>query len=109
MSEQVRCLRRMQNKEEPKMELKAALEDYTEAEFLEFLQGFNTFPDGLKGDALEAHLDRLLDHFLAVTEHPDGSDVIFYPKEGQEDSPEGILKEVKEWRAANNKPGFKPE
>jgi hypothetical protein len=48
-------------------------------------------------------------HFEAITEHPGRSDVIFYPKEGQEDSPEGILKEVKEWRALNNKPGFKPE
>jgi len=91
------------------MIFKERLEDYTEAEFLVFLKGFNVFPDGLKGNALEAYLDRLLDHFLAVTEHPDGSDVIFYPKEGQEDSPEGILKEVKEWRAANHKPGFKPE
>lgn len=91
------------------MIFKERLEDYTEAEFLEFLKGFSNFPDGLQGKALEVHLDRLLEHFLVVTEHPDGSDVIFYPKEGQEDSPEGILKEVKEWRAANNKPGFKPE
>ncbi|WP_288095641.1 bacteriocin immunity protein, partial [Pseudomonas sp.] len=44
-----------------------------------------------------------------VTEHPDRSDVIFYPREGQEDSPEGILKEVKAWRASNNKPGFKSD
>ncbi|MCP1495400.1 DNA-binding transcriptional ArsR family regulator [Pseudomonas migulae] len=91
------------------MIFKERLEDYTEAEFLAFLQGFSLFPEGLHGKALEVHLDRLLEHFLVITEHPDGSDVIFYPKEGQEDSPEGILKEVKEWRAANNKPGFKPE
>ena len=91
------------------MIFKEKLEDYTEAEFLSFLRGFSNFPEGLHGKALDAYLDRLLTHFERVTEHPGRSDVIFYPKEGQEDSPEGILKEVKEWRAANNKPGFKPE
>jgi len=88
---------------------KEKLEDYTEAEFLSFLGEFFNHTSGLKGRALEEYWDRLLEHFEAVTEHPGRSDVIFYPKQGQEDSPEGILKEVKEWRAANNKPGFKPE
>lgn len=91
------------------MNFKDKLEDYTEAEFLTFLRGFSDFPDELHGKELETYLDRLLTHFELITEHPGRSDVIFYPKEGQEDSPEGILKEVKEWRAANNKPGFKPE
>ena len=89
--------------------LKERCEDYTESEFLEFLVGFFELPDGLEGSALGSYTDRRIDHFIKVTEHPDGSDVIFYPKEGQEDSPAGILKEVKEWRARNNKPGFKPE
>ncbi|MHA6235709.1 bacteriocin immunity protein [Pseudomonas fluorescens group sp. PF-69] len=88
---------------------KAKLEDYTEAEFLAFLGEFFHQASNLKGRALEEYRDRLLSHFESVTEHPGRSDVIFYPREGQEDSPEGILKEVKAWRAANNKPGFKPE
>ena len=88
---------------------KEKLEDYTEAEFLAFLGEFFHQTSGLKGQQLEEYRDRLLEHFEFVTEHPGRSDVIFYPKEGQEDSPEGILKEVKEWRAANNKPGFKPD
>ncbi|BDO03284.1 hypothetical protein KAM622c_28710 [Klebsiella quasipneumoniae subsp. quasipneumoniae] len=33
--------------------------------------------------------------------------VIFYPPKGREDSPERVVKEVKEWRARNGKPGFK--
>ena len=45
--------------------------------------------------------------FKKLTEHPDGSDLIYYPKPGQDDSPEGIVKEVKDWRAKNGKPGFK--
>ena len=88
---------------------KEQLEDYTEAEFLIFLREFFDYSVALEGDALSQYTDRLVDHFELVTEHPDRSDVIFYPKEGQEDSPAGILKEVKEWRARNNKPGFKPE
>lgn len=89
------------------MIFKDKFEDYSEAEFLDFLNGFSCYPDGLEGRGLEVHLDRLLNHFERVTEHPGRSDVIFYPKAGQEDSAEGILKEVKEWRALNNKPGFK--
>jgi hypothetical protein len=91
------------------MIFKDKLDDYTEEEFLTFLGEFFHQTSGLKGPALEEYRDQLLVHFESVTEHPDRSDVIFYPKEGQEDSPEGILKEVKAWRAANNKPGFKPE
>ena len=88
---------------------KNKLEDYTETEFLLFLREFFENTNNLEGDALNDYTDSLLDHFEAITEHPDRSDVLFYPKEGREDSPEGVLKEVKEWRAANNKPGFKPE
>lgn len=45
--------------------------------------------------------------FEKLSEHPSGSDLIFYPSQGQDDSPEGIVKTVKEWRIANGKPGFK--
>jgi hypothetical protein len=85
------------------------LEDYTESEFLDFLRELFDGGEGLTGDEFEKYMIERVKHFEAITEHPGRSDVIFYPKEGQEDSPEGILKEVKEWRALNNKPGFKPE
>lgn len=85
------------------------LEDYTESEFLDFLKELFDGGEGLTGDEFDKYMIERVQHFETVTEHPSRSDVIFYPKEGQEDSPEGILKAVKEWRAANNKPGFKPE
>lgn len=44
-----------------------------------------------------------------MTEHPDRSDVILYPKEGCVSTPEDVLRVIKEWRAANNKPGFKSD
>jgi hypothetical protein len=85
------------------------LEDYTESEFLSFLREIFEGGEDLSSDDFDKYMLARVEHFELVTEHPSGSDVIFYPKEGQEDSPEGILKEVKEWRALNNKPGFKPE
>ncbi|MDA6953361.1 bacteriocin immunity protein, partial [Escherichia coli] len=51
--------------------------------------------------------NKLVREFERLTEHPDGSDLIYYPRDDREDSPEGIVKEIKEWRAANGKPGFK--
>jgi hypothetical protein len=91
------------------MKENSRLEDYTESEFLEFLRELFEGGGDLTADEFDKFMLKRIKHFELVTEHPNRSDVIFYPKEGQEDSPEGILKEVKEWRAANNKPGFKPE
>ncbi|AWM92034.1 bacteriocin immunity protein [Pseudomonas sp. 31-12] len=85
------------------------IEDYTESEFLEFLRELFDGGEDLTADEFDQYMIERIKHFETITEHPDRSDVIFYPKEGQEDSPEGILKAVKEWRALNNKPGFKPE
>ncbi|MCY1390966.1 Colicin-E2 immunity protein [compost metagenome] len=89
------------------MRLKRRLEDYTELEFLLFLYEIFSNPQGLEGDDLNDYMDKLIEQFEDITEHPGKSDVLFYPKEGQEDSPEGVLKEIKEWRAQNGKPGFK--
>ncbi|MGE8410564.1 MAG: bacteriocin immunity protein [Pseudomonas sp.] len=90
------------------MDLKPRIEDYTEAEFLEFVTLFFRSDSPLKGDARTAWKDGLRNHFSAITEHPDGIDVIYFPPEGAEDSPEGVVNRVKEWREANGKPGFKP-
>ncbi len=83
------------------------LTDYTELEFLELLHYLFYGRDHLEGKEHERSTVNFVNYFVRITEHPRRSDVIFYPSEGQEDSPEGILKEVKEWRAQNGKPGFK--
>lgn len=88
---------------------KDSIEQYTETEFLEFLDSYFSEVERLSGDELDEYTRKYVKHFEKITEHPDKSDVLFYPKEGQEDSSEGVLKEVKDWRAANGKPGFKPE
>ncbi|MEW5291045.1 bacteriocin immunity protein [Erwinia papayae] len=80
------------------------ISDYTELEFLNFVRELCDF-----SKRNEAEDEAFVNEFERLTEHPDGSDLIFYPRDGREDSPEGIVKEVKEWRSANGKSGFKPE
>lgn len=91
------------------MILKSRYEDYTESEFLALLEDLFDEKPELDAEAHDKETRRIVRHFEAITEHPDGSDLIFYPRDSREDSPAGILEEVKAWRAANGKPGFKPE
>ena len=51
----------------------------------------------------------LLLHFEKVSEHPAGSDLIYYPEPGADNSPESVTQIVKEWRAAKSLPGFKED
>ena len=78
------------------------ISDYTEAEFLELVSRIYNAEE----DSEEEDVNNILE-FERLSEHPDGSDLIYYPQEGREDSPEGVVQEVKEWRLANGKPGFK--
>lgn len=84
------------------MSFKNKFEEYTEAEFLEFLGKIWS-----TDVSTEEEHDKLIEHFSKVTEHPKGNGLIFYPEAGVEDSPEGVLAVIKKWRAANGKPGFK--
>ncbi|EDT7188750.1 bacteriocin immunity protein [Salmonella enterica subsp. enterica] len=81
---------------------KKTISDYTEAEFLEFVRKICR----AEGET-EADDDKLVDEFERLTEYPYKNGLIYYPLDGQEDSPEGIVAEVKKWRAENGKPGFK--
>ncbi|MEQ4923273.1 bacteriocin immunity protein [Proteus hauseri] len=84
------------------MSQKQSISDYTEAEFLAFVkQIFN-----VENTTEQEDVENIL-LFKKLTEHPDGSDLIYYPNDNREDSPEGVVKEVKEWRVKNGKPGFK--
>ncbi|CAG9430930.1 bacteriocin immunity protein [Providencia alcalifaciens] len=84
------------------MELKNNFSDYTEAEFLKFLQAIYY----VQTENENEH-KLWVRHFVKISEHPQGNGLIYNPNSGDDDSPEGILKSVKEWRAKNGKPGFK--
>ncbi|ANA69299.1 MULTISPECIES: bacteriocin immunity protein [Pseudomonas] len=78
------------------------ISDYTEAEFFSLISElFN------RSFSSEKERDVVVYAIVNAAQHPDGTDIIFYPKEDEEDSPEGVLKRIKEWRAANGLPGFK--
>ncbi|OCQ53036.1 Colicin-E7 immunity protein [Photorhabdus australis subsp. thailandensis] len=83
------------------MKLKNKLEEYTENEFINLILRI------ISDEGTEEEQDTLLENFIKITEHPSGADLIYYPKNGEDDSPEGILKTIKEWRAKNGRPGFK--
>ena len=82
--------------------MKSRLSDYTEAEFLSFLQEIRA----ANKNAPDEVLDPLLSHFCTITGHPDGTDLIYYPEDGADNSNEGIIETVKRWRAAQGLPGF---
>ncbi|MGP6380931.1 bacteriocin immunity protein [Yersinia bercovieri] len=78
------------------------LTEYTENEFLELIK---TLFDG--GFRSEEARDVVVNAIVDAAEHPDGTDILFYPSNDSEDSPEGVLNVIKKWRAENGKPGFK--
>ncbi|MDR2315272.1 MAG: bacteriocin immunity protein [Pseudomonas sp.] len=77
-----------------------SISNIEEKDFLEFVKKIYIvdYPSD------EAHRSAV-EKFEQLSEHPAGSDLLFYPEEGK-DSPEQIVAEVKAWRAANGKPGF---
>jgi hypothetical protein len=81
------------------------ISDYSEYEFLDFVTNIyhankSVYPTE------DAHAAAVRE-FVRLIEHPSGNGLLYYPNNSREDSPEGIVKEVKEWRAKNGKPGFK--
>ncbi|MDY8462086.1 bacteriocin immunity protein, partial [Escherichia coli] len=56
------------------MELKHSISDYTEAEFLEFVKKICRAEGATEEDD-----NKLVREFERLTEHPDGSDLIYYP------------------------------
>lgn len=80
------------------MELKNKFEDYTEADFTQLVSEICSAEGG------EAYQDKLLENFISVSEHPEGSDLIYYSEDA---TPVKIVAAVKAWRKAHDKIGFK--
>lgn len=83
--------------------MKESISEYTEAQFVQFMEEIFKENEADTDDKL----DFLLDKFRELTGHPDGSDLIYYADSDEECTPEAITRTVKAWRAANNLPGFK--
>ncbi|MHA6128638.1 Colicin immunity protein / pyocin immunity protein [Pseudomonas mohnii] len=83
--------------------MKRTISDFTEVEFITFINtvlAANTSPDEI--------LDPLLFEFERLSEHPAGSDLIYWPEDmSKTPTAESITETVKKWREANGLPGFK--
>ncbi len=86
------------------LKLKNTLSEYTESEYIELI---NRLFEG--NYSSEREHDAIVDNIVDTSEHPNNTNILYYPEEGVEDSPEGVLGAIKAWRAANGKPGFKTE
>jgi hypothetical protein len=83
------------------MKLKNNLADYTEQEFQELISAIDD-------SGTEEERGALLEHFNKVVPHPAGSDLLYYPEDGADESPEGVVQTIQTWCLANGLPGFKP-
>jgi hypothetical protein len=75
--------------------------EISESEFLTFVT--RVYNDDYETE--EEHIEAVLE-FKSLSEHPSGSDLIFYPEPGKA-GPVAVVAEIKAWRAANGRPGFK--
>ena len=82
-------------------------EDYTEAEFIELLNEFSANPRYQGEMDRESYIDSLVDHFDKIVDHPESDGLIFYPPDDREDSPPGIIDEIKKWRKSQGRSSFK--
>jgi len=83
--------------------LNTLISDYIKSDFISLVAEI------IRGQGTEAHQDDLLELFIQLTEHPEGSDLIYYPQSTADATPEAISNKVQEWRKANGKPGFREE
>ena len=79
------------------------LSDYTKNEFISLVAEI------ISDQGTEEHQDNLLELFIQLTEHPEGSDLIYYPQSAADATPEAIAEKVQEWRKTNGKSGFREE
>lgn len=70
------------------MKLKPRFENYTEAELMQLVSEI------CSAEGSEVSQDGLLENFIAVTEHPEGSDLIYYSND-DDATPEKVIATAK--------------
>jgi hypothetical protein len=83
------------------LRLKISLADYTKQEFKALIRSIDNAGS-------EEERGALVEHFNKVVPHPAGSDLLYYPEDGTDESPEGVVQIIHAWCLANGLPGFKP-
>lgn len=80
---------------------KHTLADYSHSEFRSIVE------DLIQATGSPAWQDQLLEHFVELVAHPDGSDLIYYPRNGQKGSIEQVIARIVEWRKSKGLPIFR--
>jgi len=81
---------------------KDSLDQFLKEELLRFVSAIS---DVQTTD--DDELDLWVRHFDKIVQHPSGRDLIFWPEQGADDSPEGIVAEIERYCRENGLPGFK--
>ncbi|KIY40094.1 colicin immunity protein [Pseudomonas sp. 10-1B] len=68
------------------------LADYSYSEFRTIVE------DLIQATGPMAWQDRLLEHFIELVAHPDGSDLIYYSGDEQDGSAEQVMTRIVTWR-----------
>ena len=74
---------------------------YTEEEFLTLITKI------YNAEGSEKEINQLVVSFSLMVQHPEGNGLIFYPPDDREDSPMGVIKELKRWYKEQNLSLFK--
>ena len=82
------------------MELKDNLADYTK-------QVFKALIDAIDDACIEEARGRLVEHFNKIVPHPAGSDLLFYPEDGADDSAEGVVQAINDYCIFKGLPGLR--
>ncbi len=83
------------------MNVKNSLSEYSKAEFIELI-------NAIKNDEGSINYQlALVMHFKKLVQHPAGSDLIFFPENGADDSAEGICRAIKDHCLTNGLRVFK--
>lgn len=91
-------------------DFKDNLSEFTIEEFIRFLNEFYSdlrSSPSPKGQELEEYLDVILDKIITVVGTPKAGDFIYYPTKPENDSPEGVIEEIVNWRKSQGLPLFK--
>ncbi|MGF1723123.1 bacteriocin immunity protein [Photobacterium nomapromontoriensis] len=82
--------------------MKSTISEHTESEFLKLVTNICQV-----NVSDEKEHSNLVFHFCQLVEHPDGSDLIYYPEKEEDGTPERIVEIVKAWRESKGLPLFK--
>jgi hypothetical protein len=80
--------------------LNSSITKYSKDEFLRLIEEI------CSATGSEEYQDELLENFILVSEHPAGSDLIYYPESGNA-TPREILETLIAWRRSNGLPSFR--